>query len=64
MLGGIHRDILGAAALQPAEKLSIRQPPRSARSKGKVSFPITVSVVDPILPLDAKALLDIIQVCL
>jgi hypothetical protein len=55
---GIHRDI----SSHPAEIATTRQPSRSARSKANASFPITVSVVDPILPLDAKALLDIIQV--
>ena len=34
----------------------------SSRHKPKVAFPITVSVVDPVLPLDAKALHDIINV--
>ena len=44
--------------LRPAIDAANQQPPRSSRSKARVSF----SVVEPILPLDAKALLDIIQV--
>lgn len=48
--------------LRPAVDAANQQAPRSSRSKARVSFPISVSVVEPILPLDAKALLDIIQV--
>jgi hypothetical protein len=54
-----HRSLRVADGLHSVEK----QHPRSERSTAKVSFPITISVVDPVLPLDAKSLLDILKVC-
>jgi hypothetical protein len=44
-----YRGLPGAGGLQ-------------ARNAKSHTFPIAISLVDPVLPLDAKALLDIIQV--
>jgi hypothetical protein len=49
--------------MHPVENTVIQQLPRPSRTKAKVSIPITINVVEPVLPLDAKALLDVIQVC-
>ncbi len=57
-----HYTNIQVDGLHATENVASQQRPRPSRSKARVSFPIAVSVVEPILPLDAKALLDIIQV--
>lgn len=62
MSRGSQRDSPATVGLLcQTENVVNRKLPGSSRHKPKVAFPITVSVVDPVLPLDAKALHDIIN---